>query len=129
MTDAFLQALTRLLGAEQVVADERTLAALATADLQPRAPAPPGSTDEVAAVVRLAGEHRVPVVPCGGWTAQSFGHAPPPGALLLSLQRLDRMAAYEPADLVATAQAGMSFGAFQDALFEHGQWLPLDAAS
>ncbi|MBI1846887.1 MAG: FAD-binding oxidoreductase [Candidatus Rokubacteria bacterium] len=127
MTEAFLNQLAKLLGAEHVVSNARMLEALATGHAQPGALCKPGSTEEVAAVVRLAGEHGVPVLPCGGWTAMALGGEAPEGALALSLQRLDKMIAYEPADLVATAQAGMSFDVFQEALFEHGQTLPLDA--
>lgn len=129
MTAAFLDRLAKLLGAEHVADDVRMLDALATGNVRPAALCRPGNSEEVAAVARLSGEHRVPIVPCGGWTAMSYGGAAPEGALALSLQRMDRMVAYEPADLVATAQAGMSYEAFQAALFEHGQNLPLDAAA
>ncbi len=127
MTESFLQDLARLLGPAHVTSDAQTLAALATASVKPAALCRPGSNEEVAAVVRLAGEKRVPVIPCGGWTAMNYGAPAREGALALSLLRLDRMLAYEPSDMVASAQAGMSFRAFQDALFEKGQWLPLDA--
>lgn len=127
MTEAFLNQLTKLLGAEHVVSNARMLEALATGHAKPGALCKPGSTEEVAGVVRLACEQDVPVLPCGGWTAMALGGEAREGALALSLQRLDKMAAYEPSDLVATAQAGMSFDALQAELFEHGQTLPLDA--
>ena len=127
MTETFFQDLSRLLGAEHVTSDAQTLAALATASFRPAALCRPGSNAEIAAVVRLAGEQQVALVPCGGWTAMSYGGPVRAGALALSLLRLDRMLAYEPADMVASAQAGMSFRAFQGLLFEKGQWLPLDA--
>ncbi|MCW8130315.1 MAG: FAD-binding oxidoreductase [Planctomycetota bacterium] len=127
MNDAFVQRLARALGGENVVAEPRMLEALATGAVRPGALCRPASTEEVAEVVRLAGEHGVPVLPCGGWTAMAYGEAAPEGALAVSLQRLDRIVEYEPADLVVTAQAGMNFEAFQAALFEHGQTLPLDA--
>ena len=46
--------------------------------------------------------------------------------LVLSLKRLDRLLEHEPGDLTATAEAGLTFGAFQEALGRRGQWLSLD---
>src|SRR5215213_2887793 len=53
----------------------------------------PASTDEVAAIVKLAAEHRVPLVPQGGNTGMSAGATPPAdgSALLLSLRRMNRI--------------------------------------
>ena len=47
----------------------------------------PASTEEVAAIVRLAAEHRVPLVPQGGNTGMVAGATPPAdgSAILLSM--------------------------------------------
>jgi len=127
INDVFLSFLEKTLGTANVVSDARMLDALAAGSFRPAALCRPGGAEEAAAVVRLAAEHKVPLVPCGGWTAQAFGEAAPAGALAVSLQRLDKLVEYNPDDLVATAQAGMSFGALQAALAERGQCLPLDA--
>src|SRR4051812_27430555 len=49
----------------------------------------PEKTDEVAEIVRLATEHRVPLVPQGGNTGMSAGATPPAdgSAVLLSMRR------------------------------------------
>ena len=75
----------------------------ATALLQPE------STAEVAAVVALAGIHRVPLVPQGGNTSM-VGGATPPGdgaALILSLRRLNRIRSIDVAAGLAVAEAGV----------------------
>ena len=53
----------------------------------------PASTDEVAVIVRLAAEHRVPLVPQGGNTGMAAGATPPAdgSALLLSLRRMNHI--------------------------------------
>src|SRR6187551_2320148 len=53
----------------------------------------PKSTDEVVEIVRLAAEHRVPLVPQGGNTGMVAGASPPAdgSALLLSLRRMNRI--------------------------------------
>jgi glycolate oxidase len=51
----------------------------------------PKSEDEVAAVMRLAGEHGIPVVPRGAGTGLSGGALPAPGCILLGTSRMKRI--------------------------------------
>ena len=51
----------------------------------------PGSAAEVAAIVRLANEHRFPVVPRGAGTGRSGGSVPIEGGVVLVLTRLNRI--------------------------------------
>src|SRR3954467_520875 len=69
----------------------------------------PASTDEVAAIVKLAAEHRVPLVPQGGNTGMSAGATPPAdgSALLLSLRRMNRIRSISAEDRLAVADAGV----------------------
>jgi glycolate oxidase FAD binding subunit len=92
----------------------------------PEAVAFPATRDEVAALLVLAGENGLPVTPWGGGTRMSVGMTPARPGLVLSLRRLDRLLEHEPGDLTATAEAGLTFGAFQEALGRRGQWLSLD---
>ena len=86
----------------------------------------PGSAEEVARVMRVAADAGVPVVPWGGGTQMHRGAPPGDGAVVLGLRRLNRVLEHEPADLTATAEAGITLAALQDALGTRGQWLPLD---
>jgi len=86
----------------------------------------PGSTAEVAAVVRIAAEAGVPVMPWGGGTAVDLGPPPARAGIVLSLRRLDRVLEHEPGDLTVTAEAGTTVAALQTALRARGQWLSLD---
>ena len=60
----------------------------------------PSSTEEAAAMVRLAAEHRVPLVPQGGNTGMVGGATPPAdgSALILSLRRMNRLRSIDAAD-------------------------------
>jgi glycolate oxidase FAD binding subunit len=89
----------------------------------------PGSAEEVARVVRAAGVAGVPVVPWGGGTQMQRGAPPRDGALVVGLGRLGRVLEHEPADLTATAEAGITLEGLQEALGAKGQWLPLDPAA
>ena len=53
----------------------------------------PASTEEVVEIVRLAAEHRVPLVPQGGNTGMAAGATPPAdgSAMLLSMRRMNRI--------------------------------------
>jgi FAD/FMN-containing dehydrogenase len=73
----------------------------------------PGSTDEVAAVMRVCAETRTPVVPQGGNTGLVGGGVPRGGEVVLSLGRLDGLG---PVDTVAnqvTAGAGATLESVQ----------------
>jgi FAD/FMN-containing dehydrogenase len=135
MSAALLEALRAALGAPQVLTDGdlsawerdwrqrwhgRALAVLR-----------PGSTDEVAAVMRLAAEHRAAVVPQGGNTGLVGGGVPDASGtqLLLSLQRLNRIRAIDDANLTLTAEAGCVLQAIQDAAAARGLLFPLSLAA
>lgn len=104
-------------------------AACANYAIQGRAPGYvvlPGSLDELAAVMRVAQEHRVAVVPWGGGTQQNIGCPPERVELIVCTGRLNQVLIHEPDDLTISIAAGMTLGALRDQLTRHGQMLPLD---
>ncbi len=94
----------------------------------PEAVVLPASKEEVAAVLVVAGEAQMPVIPWGGGTKMGIGAPPQRAGLVLALKRLSRLLEHEPGDLTATVQAGMTLGALQRELGARGQWLSLDPA-
>jgi glycolate oxidase FAD binding subunit len=88
----------------------------------------PGSKEEIAAVLTLAGEEGMPVTPWGGGTKLAIGTPPSRVGIVLGLRRLARVLEHEPGDLTATVEAGITLGALQGALGQRGQWLSLDPA-
>lgn len=68
----------------------------------------PRNTDAVADIVRAAAAHGTPLVPQGGNTGLVGGGIPPADghAVLVSLSRMDRIRAVDPAGLTLTAEAG-----------------------
>ena len=67
-----------------------------------------------------------PVLAFGRGTKRHHGPAPAPGASEVSLEKLNRIVAYEPGDLVVSVQAGARLADLQAELAKHGQWLPID---
>jgi len=87
----------------------------------------PASTEEVAEIVRLAAEARVPLVPQGGNTSM-VGGATPPGdgsALLLSLRRMNRLRSISADDNLAIAEAGVVLANLHEAAATVGRRFPL----
>src|SRR3954468_18721255 len=68
----------------------------------------PSSTEEAAEIVKLAAEHRVPLVPQGGNTGMSAGATPPSNgsAILLSMRRMNRIRSVSAENRMAVAEAG-----------------------
>ncbi|MCU1455283.1 MAG: linked oxidase domain protein [Acidimicrobiales bacterium] len=73
----------------------------------------PGSTSEVAAVVRLARAAGVALVPQGGNTGLVGGATPRAGTVVLSLRRLTRLDPVDRASGQVTAGAGVTIGELQ----------------
>jgi FAD/FMN-containing dehydrogenase len=87
----------------------------------------PASTEEVAVIVRLAGELRVPLVPQGGNTSMVGGATPPEdaSALIVSLRRMNRVCSIEPAALRCIAEAGVVLQTLHEAVAAQGLRFPL----
>jgi FAD/FMN-containing dehydrogenase len=73
---------------------------------QPLAVVRPGSTEEVSKILRLASETGTKVVPVSGNTGLNGGTAAE-GALMLSLARMNKIRAINPAARTLTAEAGV----------------------
>lgn len=91
----------------------------------------PASTDEVAAVMRLCHAHRVPVVPQGGNTGLVGASTPDESGrqLVLSLGRMRRVRAVNPANASLTAEAGCVLAEVQQAAAAAGLLYPLSLAA
>ena len=91
----------------------------------------PGSTAEVAAVVRACAAAGVAIVPQGGNTGLVGGGVPDASGtqVLLSLQRMNRVRGLDAANLTLTVEAGCVLQAAQAAAAEQGLLLPLSLAA
>lgn len=87
----------------------------------------PSSTDEVAEIVKLAAEYRVPLVPQGGNTGMAAGATPPAdgSAILLSTRRMNRIRSISAEDRLAVAEAGVVLQTLHEAANDVGMRFPL----
>jgi len=95
----------------------------------PEAVAFPTEATQVQALLRLCNAHRVPVTPRGRGTGTAGGSLPERGGLALSLERMRRIVAVDPANRVLVAEPGVLNQEVQDAAGEHGFFWPPDPSS
>jgi D-lactate dehydrogenase (cytochrome) len=87
----------------------------------------PASTEEVAAVVRICAETRLPIVPQGGNTGLVGGGVPSADGqnIVLALGRMNRIRAIDPVNFTMTAEAGCILAQLQEAAAEVDRLFPL----
>lgn len=89
----------------------------------------PESTEQVAAVLRLAHDEGVPVTPRGGGTGLSGGALPVRGGWVLSVERMRRILALDRDDQTMLVEAGATTAAVHRAAEEAGLLYPPDPGS
>jgi FAD/FMN-containing dehydrogenase len=85
----------------------------------------PGSTEEVAAVVRLCAASRTPIYPQGGNTGLCGGAVPEGDGIVLSLGRMNRVRAIDAVNYTITVEAGAILAEVQRAAAEADRLFPL----
>ncbi len=86
----------------------------------------PASAEEVCEVLKLASSEGWKVEPAGACAWLDAGNPLPRARVVVKTERLSRIVEHSPADLVATAEAGVTLGEFNRSVGESGQWLALD---
>lgn len=89
----------------------------------------PGTTEEVAAILKLANETGTAIVPQGGNTGLVGGQIPLGPEVVVSLSRMNRIRHLEEADSVITVEAGVTLAHAQEAAERKGLMFPLWIAS
>jgi glycolate oxidase len=89
----------------------------------------PESTEMVAAVMRIASRHRIPVTPRGGGTGLSGGALPVFGGIVLSMERFARIRSIDTDNCQALVEPGVITQLFQEEVARHGLYYPPDPAS
>ncbi|GAA4565082.1 FAD-binding oxidoreductase [Planotetraspora kaengkrachanensis] len=93
------------------------------AGVRPRWVALPETTEDVAAVLRVAAAHGLAVVPTGAGTMLHWGPPPERCDLLVDTCCLNEILEHAAGDLVTRVQAGVTVGSLGEALASQGQRL------
>ncbi|MEI6137257.1 MAG: FAD-binding oxidoreductase, partial [Chloroflexota bacterium] len=126
---SLVEALERAVGAAHVLhAPEDLIAYEYDATIEralPDAVVFPNTTEEVAAVVRAANAHGVPIVPRGSGTGLAGGAVPILGGVVIAMTRMNRIVEVDAANRVAVVEPGVINLQLQEALAPLGlAWAP-----
>lgn len=95
----------------------------------PDAVALPRNSLSVAAVLRFARRHNIPVTARGAGHGYVGGCVPSRGGIVLSLARMNRIREIDPLDFVAVVEPGVVTQQLQAEAEQHGLYYPPDPAS
>ena len=86
----------------------------------------PENTGEVVEIVRICGEHRVPVIPFGVGTSLEGHVNAPAGGVSVDFSGMNRVVAVHAADLDCVVEPGVTREQLNDHLRDHGVFFPID---
>src|SRR5258708_5617796 len=119
-----IRALEQIVGADYVTAEPD----LRVGDKKPTLLVRPGAAAEAAQCLKACADAGAAVIPAGLMSWLAGGNPVRRADVVLSLERMNRIVEYSPADLTASVEAGLSLDAFNAATRDQQQWLPLDPA-
>ncbi|HEX2850177.1 MAG TPA: FAD-linked oxidase C-terminal domain-containing protein [Acidimicrobiales bacterium] len=99
--------------------------ALGATPQPPAAVVLPESAEEVAAVLRVADEHRIPVTARGSATGLSGAAIPCAGGVVVSFERMNRVLEIDDDNLVAVVQPGVTLAELDEVTKQHGLVYPV----
>ncbi|EXF58510.1 FAD binding domain protein [Acinetobacter sp. 1294596] len=89
----------------------------------------PSSTEQVQQVVKLANQFNIAITPSGGRTGLSAGAVAANGEIVVSLDKMNQVLEFFPADRMVRVQAGIVTEQLQSYAEEQGMYYPVDFAS
>ncbi len=133
LAPAILAQLEAAVGSAQVRTDVASLQTYGTDALKRGHPADavvfPGTTAEVAAIVRVCAAERIPMVPRGGGSGYTGGSVPVLGGVVIALERMNRILEIDQLNLLAVVEPNVITGDLQDAVERVGLFYPPDPSS
>jgi D-lactate dehydrogenase len=129
----FLTALRQFIGPENLLTDPVDCYAYAYDNSRricpPEAVVFGTDTTQVQAIIALCNQYQVPLTPRGRGTGTAGGSLPEQGGVALSLERMIRIIAVDPANKVIVAEPGVLNQDVQNAAKPHGFFWPPDPSS
>lgn len=84
----------------------------------------PANSTEISKILKLANKRKFPVVVRGGGSGLAGGAIPTIDCVLLSVERLDKIEEIDKANLMITAQGGVTYSALIEAAEDAGMFFP-----
>jgi glycolate oxidase len=95
----------------------------------PSAVAWPRDVDDVVKIVTFASSRRVPIIPRGAGSGMTGGAVPSSGAIILSLERMNKILEIDRENMTALVEPGVINGRLQEELERFKLFYPPDPAS
>lgn len=137
--ESLINNLTSLLGSRNVLTEphQRAMRAMTPApfplhrwkDHVPDVVVLPGSTEDVSNILKLANDHKVPVVPRSGGTGLNDGAVPLRKGIVVDMKRLDQILEVDEDNMAVTTQTGINNQELSRSLKKFDLWWPFDPAS
>ena len=89
----------------------------------------PKTTEQVQAIILLANEHNVVLTPSGGRTGLSAGAVAANGEIVVSMDKMNRIGQFYPADRIVEVEAGVITQQLQSFAESKDLYYPVDFAS
>ena len=124
MQSSLIDQLSQILGSHAVsTGDEQEIDGLT-----PEAVVRPVDRLQLSEIMRWASSKQVSLLPKGGGTRSSLGNIPLKTDVVLDMGGFDQLVDYQPADMTATVEAGMTLSSMQHQLALGGEFVPLESA-
>ena len=126
LTPAILDELRTILGEKNVITDADRMQPYSHDEVtetryhhMPEVVVFPESTEQTAAVVKLANRELIPVVPRGAGTGLACGAVPIYGGIILSLEKMNKILEIDPKNMFMVVQAGTRTEEVQQTAAKH----------
>jgi len=133
VTEAVVEELESIVGSENVsTRPEDLICASYDSSLlryRPEVVVTPSTTEQVAAVLRLANRRRISVTPRGAGTGAAGSALPVKGGICLDMFAMNRVVSFDPDNLMVVVEPGLICDALNEFLERHGFFFPPDPAS
>ena len=96
--------------------------------LTPEAVVRPVDQVQLSEVLRWASSEQVSLLPRGGGTHSNLGNVPGGADVILDMGAFNQLVDYQPADMTATVQAGLTLSSMQQHLALGREFVPLESA-
>ncbi len=134
-SDIFVNRLRDAIGQDHVVADPdlmnsyRTDRTTTVEGDMPRVVTTPTTATQVATVVKLANEFKVPVIPQGALSGLAGGADPISGSVVINVAKMNAILDIDHVNLLATVEPGVINRSLKDAVAKEGFFYPPDPGS
>jgi glycolate oxidase subunit GlcD len=134
LPEEMMAALTQIVGADKLLSDKDSLVFYGKDWTKASEPSPsvivfPTTIEHVQAIVRLAGEHSLALVPSGGRTGLSGGAVAANGEIVVAFDKMNKILDFDATDRQVVCQPGVVTEQLQNFAEENHLFYPVDFAS